>query len=82
MEDVIYIADHMCVGQLLKDQYGNITPEYLYRVVAPSAPTGDTMLAVYDFDANEVYLAIAADDQIPAYNKSLFYLNMTQLFSF
>jgi len=42
--------------------------------------SGDTLLAVYDFTANTVYIAFSQNGT-PAYSRSMMELNMTQLFA-
>jgi len=69
-----------CVGNMFVEQYGNITAEFLYRNPAPMSQSGDTLLAVYDFTANTVYIAFSQNGT-PAYSRSMMELNMTQLFA-
>jgi len=69
-----------CVGNLMANQYGNITASWLARYPAPMSQSGDTILAVYDFAANFVYIAYSWNGT-PAYNRSQFSLNMTTLFA-
>jgi hypothetical protein len=43
MENVLYKAyhdDRTCFRDILSEEYGNITPETLYRRVAPMSETG------------------------------------------
>ena len=37
-----------CMGQILQDNYGQITPELIYRDIAGLHATGDTQVAVMD----------------------------------
>jgi len=74
-------ACNPCVGDLFMSQYGNITAEFLYRNPAPMSESGDTMLAVYDFDANFVYIAFSQNGTA-AYTRPQMAFNMTMLFSF
>jgi len=68
-----------CVGNLFANEYGNITASWLARNPAPMSQSGDTILAVYDFDANFVYIAFSYNGT-PAYSRSQIALNMTMLF--
>jgi len=69
-----------CVGNLFAENYGNITAEFLYRNPAPMSQSGDTILAVYDFEANYVYIAYSYNGTA-AYSRSQMALNMTMLFA-
>jgi len=40
----------------LLENYGSITPELIYRYVAPLSKTGDTQNAVFDYSKDIVYL--------------------------
>merc|ERR1739845_62612 len=66
-----------CMGETIKSEYGNLTAESLYRNIAPLGETGDTIMAVYSFATDEVYIAMAQNFQV-AYNNPVFYLNMTE----
>lgn len=48
-----------CVGSVLKQNYGNITNEVLFRDVVGRHRTGDTHWAVYDLEERVCYLAFA-----------------------
>jgi len=52
-------ACNPCVGNMFLNEYGNITADFLYRNPAPMSQTGDTLLAVYDFTDNYVYVAFS-----------------------
>jgi hypothetical protein len=71
-----------CFGQVFNATYGNITAEFVFRQLAPLDQTGDTMVAVYDFGNNVVWLSFSSPEKgIPAYERPPFFLNMTQLFA-
>ena len=71
-----------CISQVLQNYYGNIDWNILANYVSPLHKTGDTLLAVYDFGANVVYVSFANyQTNTPAYSRPRIYLNMTQLFS-
>jgi len=73
-------ACNPCVGELFYNNYGNITAEWLYRNPATMSGSGDTILAVYDFDASYIYVAYAWNGT-PAYNRSQMAFNMTYFFN-
>ena len=75
-------SDDPCLGSTLSAGYGNLTATYLYQTSAALLETGDTLLAVYDFSAQEVYLAYS--DYLsgtPAYVRPMVLFNMTELFN-
>lgn len=83
LDGVIYFADggsNTCIANILEANYGNITAELIYRQITGLHHTGNTIMAVYSYDTNEVYLSFATNLQ-PAYLNPIFYLNMTQLFN-
>jgi len=69
-----------CVGNLLNETYGNITAEFLVQYPAPSAQTGDTLLAVYDYKAMYTYVAWSQNGS-PAYSNQILAINIGALFS-
>mmetsp|Transcript_15114 Transcript_15114/g.12831 ORF Transcript_15114/g.12831 Transcript_15114/m.12831 type:complete len:96 (+) Transcript_15114:1052-1339(+) len=72
-----------CIGNIFKDKYGEIDAQTLYELVTPLRPTGNTLIAVYDFENDGVYLAYAEPKTVnPAYNRTLMYLNMTNILDF
>jgi len=83
LEDLFWFDDSECLGSVLEAGYGNITSEYLYRYAAPLMNTGDTLLAVYDFWEQIVYLSYSEyKSGTPAYVRPMTVLNMTELFAF
>jgi len=82
MEGVFYFDTDDCLAQTLTPEYGNITPEYMFRTVAPLKNTGNAMLAIYDFVPQIAYLSYGNyTTSNPGYNRSMNILNMTQLFN-
>jgi len=57
MEGIFYFTSNGCLYETLNASYGYIDAEYLFRVVAPYRKTGDTLLAIYDFKNEGVYIA-------------------------
>jgi isopenicillin-N N-acyltransferase-like protein len=72
--------DNACIGSILQANYGNITPALLYQQVVALRQTGDTIVAVFSYDTNEVWFAFASN-LLPAYNNPMIYLNMTEIFA-
>jgi len=88
MDGVVFFDKHVqpsndpCLGSILKAGYGHITPDYLFRTGAGLHKTGDTLLAIYDFANQGVYIAYSEyGTGNPAYNRSMTYLDMTALFN-
>jgi len=70
------------MGWNLESGYGNLTAAYMYQTVAALEQTGDTMLGVYDFENQIVYLAYPDyKSNTPAYVRPMVELNMTNLFA-
>lgn len=69
-----------CMANIIESYYGNVTPAMMYQEITALRQSGDTLVAVYDYDANLVYVSFATNFQ-PAYNNPLFLLNMTDLFT-
>lgn len=69
-----------CMANILYPNYGNITAEMMFRNITSQRQSGDTIVAVYSYQTNEVYLSFATNLQ-PAYDNPLFLLNMTTLFN-
>jgi len=75
-------SNNSCVGENLKESYGNITAEFLFRTIGGLSPTGNTLSTVFDFKRQSVYISFADyETGNPAYNRSMTFLNMTQLFN-
>jgi len=54
----------------------------LFYNTGATSQTGDSMLAVYDFQKQEVLLSFAEyGTWVPAYSRPAMFLNMTQLFN-
>jgi len=71
-----------CFGQVFKANYGQIDAEFVFRQLAPLDQTGDTMVAVYDFGNNVVWLSFSMFEKgIPAYLRPPFYLDFNKLFA-
>jgi hypothetical protein len=89
LPDVVYVDKHVqpstdpCLGSLLQDAHGAITPEMLVRV-ASVHETGDTHVAVYDFLRMEMLVSNASpfvnNSVIPAYDRAFVRLDMKALF--
>jgi len=75
--------DSPCFGQIFAQNYGIIDAQLLYQVAAPSQPTGDTQLAIYDFAQQVVYVSYPSygSNPTPAYSRNMIFLNMTSLFN-
>jgi hypothetical protein len=89
IDGVLYIdkygmgACNPCVGDSIMSQYGSITAEYLYTQPAALSQTGDTLLAVYDFNSMFVYISFSdPSTSNPAWNRSLMALDMNLLFGY
>lgn len=50
-----YIDDKPCFKNHFEQSYGKITPELIYRQVAPRAETGDSQVIVMDFQNDIIY---------------------------
>jgi len=50
-----YIDGKPCFKNHFVPNYGNITPELVYRYVAPRSETGDSQVVVMDFANNHIY---------------------------
>lgn len=72
--------DNACIGSILQTNYGNITAALLYQQVVALRQTGDTIVAVFSYDTNEVFFSFASN-LLPAYNNPMLYLNMTEIFA-
>jgi hypothetical protein len=88
LEGIFYIDKHVqpssdpCLGATLQAAYGNITASYLYQTSAAQLQTGDTLLAVYDYQEQLTYLAYPDFwTGVPAYERPMVLLNMTELFN-
>jgi len=89
--DVVYVDKHVqpshdpCFSSLLQEYYGRLDAENTIKYITSQLETGDTHLAVMDFENNLFYVANASpfvnNSFIPAYMRPAVRLNMTQLFS-
>ena len=50
-----YIDDKPCFRNHFEPNYGKVTPEMIYRYVAPRAETGDSQVIVMDFSNDVIY---------------------------
>jgi isopenicillin-N N-acyltransferase-like protein len=90
LSDVLYVDKHVqpshdpCLGSLLQDAHGAITPEMLVRV-ASVHETGDTHVAVYDFLRMQMLVSNASplvnNSVTSAYNRAFVRLDMKSLFA-
>ncbi len=90
LRDVVYVDKHVqpshdpCLGSLLQEAHGSLTPEGLVRV-ASLLQTGDTHAAVYDFLHMRMLVSNASPfvngTCVPAYNRQFVSLNMRVLFA-
>jgi len=58
LEDILWKAFHddsECFKSIINDNYGKITPETIYRYIAPMGQTGDSQVAVMDYADDVVY---------------------------
>jgi len=53
--------NHPCFNSVYEEYYGKLTPEIIYRYLAPMNPTGDTMLVVYDYEQEQIFISFADD---------------------
>jgi len=76
-------ARDLCFASVLQENHGKLTAEIVYREAVPLHQTGDTQVAVYDFDKDLVYLAYS-DPNVPvkAYVRPLVKLDMKKLLDF
>jgi len=91
MPGIVFIDKHVqpshnpCLGLLLQKYYGNITPEITKTYITALHETGNMHIAIYDFKANNVYVANASpyvnNTYIPAFNRPFIQLDMTALFA-
>ena len=90
LPDVIYVDKHVqpshdpCLGSLLTQAHGSITPKSLIDIAA-TLQTGDTHAAIYDFKNMLMYVANASpfvnNTMTPAYARPFVRLDMKALFS-
>jgi isopenicillin-N N-acyltransferase like protein len=87
-EGLLYCTDFEtgCFEELIPDFYGNITAINTLRYLIPKEASGDMQVAVYDMDANAMYIANASpldeDGNFKnAYEQPYLYLDMSKLFS-
>ena len=50
-----YKDDRMCFANHFAPNYGKITPEMIWKYVAPRSETGDSQVVVMDFSNNHIY---------------------------
>ena len=50
-----YVDGQPCFKNHFEPHYGKITPELIWRYVAPRAETGDSQVIVMDYATNHIY---------------------------
>lgn len=58
-DDVLYKAYHdhrTCFRDIINENYGDITPELIFRHIVPKSETGDSQVAVMDHSTKTVYV--------------------------
>lgn len=77
MNGIFYFDKHVqpsnneCVGNILKMNYGKITPATLYREVAGFHQTGNTQMCAMDLTNNEIWLSYSEfGTNVDAYKRS------------
>lgn len=50
-----YVDGKPCFQNNLLPRYGKITPEHIWRYVAPRSETGDSQVIVMDHATNHIY---------------------------
>lgn len=73
-------SKHACLGETLKGGYGEIDPEYLFRISTAMGETGDTMISVYDFSTMSIHVAYSQyKTGKTAYTRPFFYFKIEDL---
>lgn len=86
MDDVVVMAIHEdkgdgCMNDLLKGQYGQINGEWIANVVAASHFTGDTQLAVFNFNTKELHFQVSNNTKM-AFERPTIRIQLAQYFKF
>lgn len=56
-DKMIQPSDNTCIGNILKDTHGRITPETLYQEIAGRHTTGDATVVVMDPEGQQVWVS-------------------------
>jgi hypothetical protein len=87
---LLYLDRHVqpshnpCMGDLMSQFYGEYTPLNTIQYITAGAQTGDAQIAIFDYAANELYLAYASPvdskgNVVPAYSRPFIRVSMTEL---
>jgi len=87
----VYIDKHPqpshdpCLGSLMQKFYGNLDANTIFRSVTALLQTGDTHIAVYDFQNMLIYVSNASPyvqkKFVPAYDRAFVRLDLSKLFA-
>jgi hypothetical protein len=92
MPGLVWVDKHVqpsndpCMTNLLKQNYGRITPEIIIRQIVSRFQTGNMHIAIYDYAEMDIYLSICSpvsltNEVINAYDRPFAKLSLTQLFA-
>lgn len=88
MDGIFYYDKHCqpsynrCVGEILQANYGQITPEVIYRDVAGYHATGDTQMVVMDPAGQQIWAAWSEyKTGVPAYKRSPIHIRLSDFWA-
>lgn len=85
MDNVVFMYVHentndTCFNDLLKNKYGDINAEWIVNTLAPSFWTGDTQLAAYNFNKQELLLQVSLNKKL-AFQRPMIRIKLEKIFS-
>jgi hypothetical protein len=86
MDDVVVMAVHedkgdSCMNDLLREKYGSVNGEWIANVLASSHHTGDTQLAVFNFNTKELYFQVSNRTKL-AFDRPVIKVHLQNYFKF
>lgn len=86
MDDVVVMAVHedkgdSCMNDLLRENYGAVNGEWIANVLAASHHTGDTQLAVFNFNTKELYFQVSNRTKL-AFDRPVIRVQLHNYFKF